>query len=274
MTTNTTNLSQLTQVIAVAPATNTMTVGTGFTVNSTTVNVGSLAIAANGTLGTAGQLLTSNGTSTYWGTGSGTWTLASFSTTINLNGQLYMAPYQISGALAFTPGSLVAGSTLYVQLVADGSHAPTFPGFTEAGGSAGFNNTSGIVNNIQFFYDGAVPYFYATQAIGAVPIAAPTFVSAQVASAAPTVLVITMNQAMNNGVVPAVGAWTITESAGSTTVTSVTITGSLVRLGLSQTVSHTDTITYGYTQPGSNNLQNPYGQLAANVTSQTVTNNT
>ena len=47
-------------------------VGTAFTVNSTTVNVGTaVGLRANGTIGTAGQQLYSNGTTIYWADPSG-----------------------------------------------------------------------------------------------------------------------------------------------------------------------------------------------------------
>lgn len=44
-------------------------VGTSFTVNTTTININSLGFYANGSLGTSGQYLTSNGSATFWSTG-------------------------------------------------------------------------------------------------------------------------------------------------------------------------------------------------------------
>lgn len=46
----------------------TFSVGTTFTVNSTIININSVGVYANGSLGTANQVLTSNGTKTYWST--------------------------------------------------------------------------------------------------------------------------------------------------------------------------------------------------------------
>ena len=45
------------------------TVGTSFTVNTTIINVNFLGFYANGTLGSSGQYLASNGSATYWTTG-------------------------------------------------------------------------------------------------------------------------------------------------------------------------------------------------------------
>lgn len=43
------------------------TVGTNFTVNTTVINIATLSLYANNSLGTNGQALLSNGTATYWG---------------------------------------------------------------------------------------------------------------------------------------------------------------------------------------------------------------
>ena len=45
------------------------TVGSTFTVNTTVMNGSSLGFYANGTLGSSGQYLASNGSATYWTTG-------------------------------------------------------------------------------------------------------------------------------------------------------------------------------------------------------------
>lgn len=55
---------------------NTISLGTNFTANSSTLVIGTgLKLVANGTPGTSGQILTSDGTTAYWSTASGTGTV-------------------------------------------------------------------------------------------------------------------------------------------------------------------------------------------------------
>jgi hypothetical protein len=79
----------------------------------------------------------------------------------------------VSGALTFTVGATANGGQCVLPIVADGVSAVTFQGFTEAGFSAGFNNTAGILNMVQFFYLDGTPYFAVSQAVNAQPIVAP-----------------------------------------------------------------------------------------------------
>lgn len=95
-----------------------------------------------------------------------------FSQTIPLNtgGTRYMPQTTISGALTFAPASSpVRGSLVYLRLVADGTNAPNFGAFKEWGGSLGWDNTTGIINQVQFFYDGTDSFYSVSQEIGAVP---------------------------------------------------------------------------------------------------------
>lgn len=80
-------------------------------------------------------------------------------------GTAWMPPQTVSGALSFTPAAnAVKGAFAYVRLVADGVNAPTFPGFTEEIGSAGYDNRNGIVNRIAFSYDGSDYWYVVSQA--------------------------------------------------------------------------------------------------------------
>lgn len=101
---------------------------------------------------------------------------ATFSTTVPLSalGDTFMPPQTVSSVLAFTAGANPAqGARVYVRLTADGTNAPTFTGFKEWGGSLGYDNRNGIVNQVQFFYDGVDFWYSVSQAVGATPVAAP-----------------------------------------------------------------------------------------------------
>lgn len=85
----------------------------------------------------------------------------------------YMPQQVVSGPIAFSPHSAnrVRGSSVYVRLIADGTNTPTFdPAFLEWGGSAGYNATTGIANQIMFWYDGHDYWYAISQAVGAVPL--------------------------------------------------------------------------------------------------------
>lgn len=90
-----------------------------------------------------------------------------FSTSIVFDRILGQMPTQtVSSVIAFTvdPGAKTAGSSVTVRLVADGSNAPTFAGFVEAIGSAGYININGVANNITFYWDGVTAFYSIWQA--------------------------------------------------------------------------------------------------------------
>ncbi|QJE03053.1 hypothetical protein HH212_26210 [Massilia forsythiae] len=99
-----------------------------------------------------------------------------FAQTIPLSrvGSSYMPQTAVSSALTFTPAAgAVRGALAYLRLVADGVNAPAFSGFKEWGGSIGYDNRNGIVNQIQFFCDGADSWYSVSQAVNAAPIPVP-----------------------------------------------------------------------------------------------------
>jgi hypothetical protein len=100
--------------------------------------------------------------------------VAAFSQAIPLSvpGATYMAPYTVTGPLTFTAmAGAVQGALAYLRLTADGTNAPNFSAFKEWGGSSGYDNRVGIVNQMQFFFDGTDLFYTASQAVGAVPVA-------------------------------------------------------------------------------------------------------
>lgn len=97
-----------------------------------------------------------------------------FSAAIPLStpGATYMATQTVSGPLTFTAMTgAVQGALAYLRLTADGTNTPNFSAFKEWGGSSGYDNRAGIVNQLQFFYDGADLFYSASQAVGVVPVA-------------------------------------------------------------------------------------------------------
>lgn len=197
----------------------------------------------------------------------------SFATAIPFNGNLYMPQQNVSSVLAFTiAASPVKGSHTYLRLVADGTNAPTFTGMKEWGGSAGYDNRSGIVNEIEFFYDGYDCWYYINQAVGAVALdtTAPTANSAAVANATPTVVNITMSEALDAAYVPAASAFTVSGH----TVSSVAISGSTINVTVSAAFTYGEAArTVSYTQPGSNQARDIAGNLLASFSSLAITNN-
>lgn len=101
---------------------------------------------------------------------------------------------------------------------------------------------------------------------------APVPVSAAVSNSTPTVVNITMSEAMDTGSVPATSAFTVSGH----TVTAVAISGSTINLTLSAPfVFGEATRTVGYTQPGTNNARDlaTTPNLLANFSGQAITNN-
>ncbi|HEV6964634.1 hypothetical protein [Roseateles sp.] len=198
-----------------------------------------------------------------------------FSTAIPLTavGTAYMPQQTVSSVLAFTlAASPVRGAQVYLRLVADGTNAPTFTGIKEWGGSMGYDNRPGIVNNFEFFYDGYDAWFTVAQQVGATPVdlVAPTIATATVENAAPTVVVLAGSEALDAAFVPAASAFTVSGH----TVSSVAISGSNINLTVSAAFVNGEAArTAAYTQPGSNNVRDVAGNLLANFSDLSITNN-
>ncbi len=97
----------------------------------------------------------------------------------------------------------------------------------------------------------------------------PIFVSAAVANATPTKVVLTYDQTLDTGSVPATTDFTVTDH----TVSSVAIAGATVELTLSTAVIYFDILYVTYTK-GANPIQGDAGELdAADLASTLITNN-
>lgn len=197
-----------------------------------------------------------------------------FSTTVPLTngGNAYMPQQSVASVLAFSIGAgAVKNSWVYLRLVADGTNAPTFAGMKEMGGSGGYDNRNGIVNQIQFYYDGYDYWYSATTAIGAVAVDAtpPTANSAAVANATPTIVTITHSEALDPGYVPPASAYTV----GGHPVSSVAVSGSSTNLTCSAAFVYGEAArTVAYAQSGTNNARDLAGNLLANFSGLAITN--
>ena len=161
---------------------------------------------------------------------------------------------------------------IFVKQDATGSRTLTWPGSAvlPTGGlslSAGANE----VTAIGFMYDGT-SIFLSKENYGAVAgdTTPPSITSMRVENATPSRIDILYNEALNTGSTPATSAYTVTGK----TVSSVVVTGSTVQVTVSVAFGSGDTVSLGYTVPGSNMVKDSAGNNAAAITLSTgnVTN--
>jgi hypothetical protein len=129
----------------------------------------------------------------------------------------------------------------------------------------GTNNARDAAGNLLANFTGLA----ITNNVAATDTTKPTFVSAQVANAAPSDIVITMSETLA-AFTPATSAWSV---SGGKTVTGVARSGATVTLTCSAPYAYGDTITVTYTKPGSNALQDAAGNQTDNFGPSSVTNN-
>ena len=187
-----------------------------------------------------------------------------FAGTVPFTQNALMPRQQVRNAVAFAPNTTgaVLGATVETSLVADGTNPPSFAGFKEWGGSAGYLNTAGTVNYLQFRFDGLDYSYSVVQVINPVP--APMLTGAS-ANSGQNTIALTYSKALNAAQVPAAGAFALTNSGGSQTVSNVTISGSTVTLTTSSTMSTTDAVALAYGPPVANPLASSDGENAGAV---------
>ena len=100
----------------------------------------------------------------------------------------------------------------------------------------------------------------------------PVYQSSLVANAAPSVLEMNYDHSLSS-IIPASSAFTVMVNSSQRNVTSVSISGTKVRLTLSSAVVAGDAILVSYTKPAENPLQTPSGGLAENIASRPAANN-
>lgn len=195
---------------------------------------------------------------------------ATFNTAIPFTARQVMPRQQVVGALTFTKNiaGAILGAAVDVELVADGANVPDFSAFKEWGGSAGYLNTTGMVNLCRFEFTGLDYIVSVNQLVS--PVAAPRLSSVAATVGANTV---TMNydRALNSGSTPPASAFAITNTGGTQTVSSVSVTGSTVVLATSRTVVSGDVIAVSYTPPTANGVLSSTGEFAGGVSAYSVT---
>lgn len=199
---------------------------------------------------------------------------SSFTTVVpfNVQGITYMTQQTVSSALTFTiPAGAVLGSVIYTRLVADGTNTHTFTGMKEWGGSLGYDNRNGIVNELQFLYDGYDYWYSWSQAVGATPIdvTAPTASSALVANATPTTVTITASEALDPSYASQASAFVI---AGHTT-NATSVIGSTIILTVTPAFVNGESKTVAYTKTGTNDIRDIAGNTMNNFSGLAITNN-
>jgi uncharacterized repeat protein (TIGR02059 family) len=175
----------------------------------------------------------------------------------------------VPAASAFTVGGhtvssvAISGSTINLTVSAafvNGEAARTV-GYAQPG----TNNARDVAGNLLASFSG----LSITNNVQPTDTTAPTFVSAQVANAAPANIVITMSETLA-AVTPATSAFT---ASGGKTVTGVAVSGSTVTVTVNSAYVNGDTITITYTKPGSSALQDAAGNQTATFGPSSVTNN-
>lgn len=196
-----------------------------------------------------------------------------FSTAVPFN-QLYQ--HLVTTAVAediefiVDPNDRVAGAVTVVRLLADGVSTISFSGIKEVSTSAGYDNTEDILNTLVFFYDGFRYYVNIFQDKDAQPsdIVAPTLSSAAISNSVRDRIVLTYNEALNTGFVPAISSY----SVPGRTVSSVTVQGSTVYVVVSTPFTYQQPVSISYT-PGVVPIQDASNNMSIAFSSQAVTNN-
>jgi hypothetical protein len=214
-----------------------------------------------------------------------------FATAVPLNsaGRAYMPQTAIAAGMTFSPAATkVRGARVEVRLVADGTNTPTFTGMKEFGGSSGFDSRAGIVNVVEFYYDGYDVWYYIGQAAGATVVdsIAPTAQSASVTDAAPSTIYIQTSEVLDmaNALAPAnfvVSGHPITAADvyfGDQTKIRLTTSAAFVGGEAARSVVYTPTggvsdvrdpagnKMLGFTQAITNSVSAPAGSPASGVT--------
>jgi len=126
--------------------------------------------------------------------------------------------------------------------------------------------------DVGFPYGGSAPDMGAYESdLEAYVPPSPVLSSAVVENATPSRIDLTFNLSLAN-VVPAASAFSVQVNSSARTVSSVTVSGTSVRLTLASPVAYGNTITVAYNAPSSNPLQTSSGGKVASFSARSVTN--
>jgi uncharacterized repeat protein (TIGR02059 family) len=147
----------------------------------------------------------------------------------------------------------LTGAVLYGDIVTVSYTKPASnPLQTSSGGQAADISAKPVTNNVSS--------------------ASPIYISSSVENANPALLEMTYQLTLAN-IIPAASAFTVTVNSASRSISSVSISGTKVRLTLSSPVAYGDVVTVAYTKPAVNPLQTSTGGFAATLSPTSVTNN-
>ena len=104
------------------------------------------------------------------------------------------------------------------------------------------------------------------------PAPAPEYLGALIDNATPARLEMTFSLTLAN-ILPATSSFSVTVNGTPGSVSTVSVSGTKVLLGLSSQVSYGDRITVAYTKPSTNPLQTAAGGQAESFSARNVTNN-
>ena len=139
--------------------------------------------------------------------------------------------------------SALPGASVIMRLVADGviANVPTFVGATQVTGSSGWDNTAGMVNLVQFQYDGSTYWFSIVQAAGGsvVDLQQPSRVSASINSTGNLVTIL-FNEKLLASSLPIASEFT------GATVTASAISDKTVTLTLNPAIATGTTFNLAY----------------------------
>lgn len=162
--------------------------------------------------------------------------------------------HAVSSDIEFAPSAVnrKAGAVTMIRLLADGVSNITFSSIREINTSAGYDNREDILNYLVFFYDGFRYFVNIFQEIGAVAadIVAPALQSAVISNSIRNKVVLTFNEALNTGSVPATSDFSISGK----TISSVTVVGSTVNVFTSSDFAYGESVNISYI-PGVNPIQ-------------------
>ena len=122
-------------------------------------------------------------------------------------------------------------------------------------------------------YDGDAPDIGAFETQSDLPPLAPVYVSSAVENAAPSLLTMTFDLALNNSTVPGTSSFNVLVNSITIAINSISISGNKVQLSLSSPITIGDIVTVSYLKPSQNTLQTISGGEATSLSNKSVTNN-